>query len=68
MVDGRALGGRFMPLGTAGGMCAKSSFHAKGYFQEHFTDVFRRYIPKSEVESLKAEMNADASPPTESSP
>jgi len=28
---------------------------AKGYVQEEFMDTFRRYIPKSEVETLKAE-------------
>jgi putative DNA primase/helicase len=30
--------------------------HAKGYLQEECLDVFRRYIPLSEWESLKAEM------------
>ena len=29
---------------------------AKGYLQEDFLDTFRRYIPKSEVDALKAEM------------
>jgi hypothetical protein len=29
--------------------------HAKGYFQEDFADIFRRYIPHSEVESLRAD-------------
>jgi hypothetical protein len=29
---------------------------AKGYVLEEFTEVFRRYIPKSEVEAMKAEM------------
>ncbi len=29
---------------------------AKGYMQEDFMEVFRRYIPRSEVEALKAEI------------
>jgi len=29
---------------------------AKGYALEEFTEVFRRYIPKSEVEAMKAEI------------
>lgn len=29
---------------------------AKGYLEEDFMDTFRRYIPKSEVDALKAEM------------
>jgi len=29
---------------------------AKGYMREDFQDVFKRYIPKSEVEALKAEL------------
>ena len=29
--------------------------HAKGYTEEDFQDVFRRYVPKSELESLRAE-------------
>jgi hypothetical protein len=29
---------------------------AKGYLEEDFLDTFRRYIPKSEVETLKAEL------------
>jgi len=29
---------------------------AKGYLEEDFIDTFRRYIPKSEVDALKAEM------------
>src|SRR5205814_2671850 len=30
--------------------------HAKGYVREECMDVFRRYIPKTEWEALKAEM------------
>ena len=39
---------------------------AKGYLQENFTEVFRRYIPKSEVEAFKAEWRAanDTKSPT----
>ncbi len=29
---------------------------AKGYVEEDFHDVFRRYVPKSEVEAFKAEL------------
>jgi hypothetical protein len=29
---------------------------AKGYLEEDFTEVFRRYIPRSELESLLADM------------
>ena len=29
--------------------------HAKGYVEEDFTEVFRRYIPRSEIEAWKAE-------------
>jgi len=32
---------------------------AKGYVLEEFTDVFRRYVPMSEVEALRAEMMGD---------
>lgn len=32
---------------------------AKGYLQEDFDDVFRRYIPRSELEELKAEVAAN---------
>jgi hypothetical protein len=34
--------------------------HAKGYFQADFMEVFRRYIPKSEVEALKAEWKEES--------
>jgi len=34
--------------------------HAKGYFQADFTEVFRRYIPKSEVEALRAEWKQES--------
>ncbi|HWX19890.1 MAG TPA: hypothetical protein VN578_08295 [Candidatus Binatia bacterium] len=45
---------------------------AKGYLQENFIDTFRRYIPKSEVDALKAEMEEGLKkegikPPTEES-
>jgi len=33
--------------------------HAKGYLEEDFTDAFRRYIPKNEIESLCADWAAD---------
>jgi len=29
--------------------------HAKGYLQEDFVEIFKRYIPRSEVEALRAE-------------
>jgi hypothetical protein len=32
--------------------------HAKGYTEDDFTDVFRRYIPRSELDTLKAEWKA----------
>jgi hypothetical protein len=31
---------------------------AKGYVQEDFREVFRRYVPRSEVEALREEMEA----------
>jgi hypothetical protein len=31
---------------------------AKGYLQEDFTETFRRYIPRAEVEALKADLAA----------
>src|SRR5258708_14965126 len=34
---------------------------AKGYMEEDFTDVFRRYIPKSELEALRAESQPQGS-------
>ncbi len=36
---------------------------AKGYFEEDFRELFRRYIPRSEVEALRAELRAGNSPP-----
>jgi hypothetical protein len=33
--------------------------HAKGYVEEDFTEVFRRYIPRSEIEAWKAEWTAE---------
>jgi hypothetical protein len=46
---------------------------AKGYLEEDFIDTFRRYIPKSEVDALKAEMeeglkNEGIKPPAEEPP
>jgi hypothetical protein len=35
---------------------------SKGYVEEEFTDTFRRYIPKSEVDELKADLAARAVP------
>jgi len=29
---------------------------AKGYFEEDFQELFRRYIPRSAVEALRAEL------------
>ncbi len=34
--------------------------HAKGYLQKDFMDVFQRYIPKSEVEALRAEWKQES--------
>ena len=36
---------------------------AKGYFREDFVDVFPRYISKSELETLKAELQLSTPPP-----
>ena len=41
---------------------------AKGYFQEDFTDVFRRYIPRSEIKSLLADSLPDSAPASPSEP
>ena len=35
---------------------------AKGYLKEDFTDTFRRYIPKAEVEATKADLAARVVP------
>ena len=32
---------------------------AKGYLKEDLWEVFRRYIPKSEIEALRAESKAE---------
>jgi hypothetical protein len=36
---------------------------ARGYLKEDFTEAFRRYIPRSELESLRAEPPPDTSQP-----
>ena len=36
---------------------------ARGYFKEEFGEVFRRYIPRSEVEAYKAASQEAAAPP-----
>ncbi len=36
---------------------------AKGYFEEDFRELFRRYIPRSEVEALRAELRTGDGPP-----
>jgi hypothetical protein len=38
--------------------------HARDYLEEDFIDAFRRYIPKSEVEALKAELKNSPPPPS----
>ena len=42
--------------------------HAKGYFQEDFLDILPRYIPRSEVEALRAEWSHPSRPPENEDP
>ncbi len=56
------------PYGVRPRTMRQGDLQAKGYFQEDFMEVFRRYIPKTELEPLLAETTAATTPPASTSP
>ena len=55
------LSQKLRPYGIQPRTMRIGELRAKGYFQADFMEAFRRYIPASEVQALKAEWNEDQS-------
>jgi hypothetical protein len=59
-ITDRWLARQLRPYGVRTRTVWLGETHAKGYFQADFMEVFRRYIPKSEVEALRAEWKQES--------
>ncbi len=59
-IDALWLAKRFQPYGVRPRTIWIGDTHAKGYLQNDFEVLFRRYIPRSEVEALLAEFGGQA--------
>jgi hypothetical protein len=59
-IDDLWLAQQLRPYGVQSRNIRIDGIQAKGYLQEDFTDVFRRYIPRSEIKSLLADSLPDS--------
>ena len=59
-VDEQWLSRQLRPYGVQPKTIRIGEQRAKGYLLEELRDVFRRYIPRAEVEAFKAEMQMQA--------
>ena len=58
-IDELWLAAQLRPFGIRSKTMWVGGTSAKGYLQSDFKEVFRRYIPKSELEALKAEVQEE---------